>query len=143
MANSGFQVSPEQLHLAASQVERGAAKIKAAVDDVMRIIDGMASDWSGNAQQQFSALCMSWARSANELEKSVIGISTLMKNAADAYQQAEAQVSRLFGHEPGDGGDIPSLDTAGAPAPAASPFSGLGPRPRDDKASAVGASNDA
>ncbi len=139
MANSGYQVSPEQLHLAASQVERGAAKIKSAVDDVMRIIDGMATEWSGNAQQQFSALCMSWARSANELEKSVIGISTLMQNAAEAYQQAEAQVARLFGHE---ANDASAADAPLAP-PSGSPFSGLGPRPLDDKGSPVGASNDA
>lgn len=129
VANTGYQVSPEQLQLAASQVERGAAKIKVAVDDVMRIIDGISSDWSGTAQQQFAALCMSWARSANELEKSVVGISTLMKNAADAYQQAEAQVSRLFGHDAIDGGEPAGIDAA-VPA---SPFSGLGPRPRDDQ----------
>lgn len=129
VANTGYQVSPEQLQLAASQVERGAAKIKAAVDDVMRIIDGMSSDWSGSAQQQFSALCMSWARSANELEKSVVGISTLMKNAADAYQQAEAQVARLFGHDSVDGDDGSAADRS-VPA---SPFSGLGPRPREDR----------
>ena len=132
MANNGFQVSPEQLQLAASQVERGAAKIKAAVDDVMQVIDGIATDWSGNAQQQFSALCMSWSRSANELEKSVIGISTLMKNAADAYQQAEAQIARLFGNDAGDAGAASSADAQAAPG--ARPFSGLGPRPREEAA---------
>jgi WXG100 family type VII secretion target len=132
VANTGFQVSPEQLQLAASQVERGAAKIKTAVDDVMRIIDGIASDWTGSAQEQFSNLCASWSRSANELEKSILGIATLMSNAADAYRQAESQVSKLFG---ADGGAGASGDDS---APAASPFSGLGPRPRDDKA--VGAS---
>lgn len=131
MANTGYQVSPEQLQLAASQVERGAAKIKTAVDDVMRIIEGIATDWTGGAQQQFANLCASWSRSANELEKSILGIATLMTNAADAYRQAEAQVSKLFGSEGG------SAD-AEAAAPSASPFSGLGPRPREDKA--VGAS---
>ena len=135
MANTGFQVSPEQLQLAASQVERGAAKIKTAVDDVMRIIDGIASDRTGSAQEQFANLCSSWSRSANELEKSILGIATLMSNAADAYRQAESQVSKLFGTDGGSGGSG-AADEAGAPA--ASPFSGLGPRPRDDKA--VGAS---
>lgn len=135
MANTGFQVSPEQLQLAASQVERGAAKIKTAVDDVMRIIDGIAADWAGGAQQQFANLCASWSRSANELEKSILGIATLMTNASDAYRQAEAQVSKLFGSEA-----APS--EAAGPAPAASPFSGLGPRPREDEKT-VGASADA
>lgn len=129
MANSGYQVSPEQLQLAASQVERGAAKIKTAVDDVMRIIDGIASEWTGGAQQQFANLCASWSKSANELEKSILGIATLMTNASEAYRQAEAQVTKLFGTEGAE---------AGESAPAASPFSGLGPRPRDDRA--VGAS---
>lgn len=129
MASSGYQVSPEQLQLAASQVERGAAKIKAAVDDVMRIIDGIAAEWSGTAQQQFTNLCSGWARSAEELQKSILGIATLMTNAADAYRQAEAQVAKLFGEDDGAvGGAAPS-----APAAAASPFGGLGPRPRDDK----------
>jgi len=130
VANSGYQVSPEQLQLAASQVERGAAKIKTAVDDVMRIIDGIAAEWSGSAQQQFSNLCSSWARSAEELEKSILGIATLMNNAADAYRQAEAQVAKLFGEE--HVAAAATAATTGA-APAASPFSGLGPRPRDDK----------
>lgn len=136
MANSGYQVSPEQLQLSASQVERGAAKIKTAVDDVMRIIEGIATDWTGGAQQQFANLCASWSRSANELERSILGIATLMTSAADAYRQAEAQVTKLFGSEGGtpEGG----AGEAPAAAPAASPFSGLGPRPRDDKA--VGAS---
>lgn len=137
MANTGFQVSPEQLQLAASQVERGAAKIKTAVDDVMRIIDGIASDWTGSAQEQFSNLCASWSRSANELEKSILGIATLMSNAADAYRQAESQVSKLFGTDGSDGSGGASGD---AGVPAASPFSGLGPRPREDKV--VGASAD-
>ncbi len=129
MANSGYQVSPEQLQLAASQVERGAAKIKTAVDDVMRIIDGIAAEWSGSAQQQFANLCSSWARSAEELEKSILGIATLMTNAADAYRQAEAQVAKLFGEE-----NLGATASAGQPAgPAASPFSGLGPRPREEK----------
>lgn len=127
MANSGYQVSPEQLQLAASQVERGAAKIKTSVDDVMRIIDGIAADWTGGAQQQFSNLCASWSRSANELEQSILGIATLMNNAADAYRQAEAQVSKLFGTQGAEAAD-------GAGTAPASPFSGLGPRPRDDKA---------
>lgn len=131
MANSGYQVSPEQLQLAASQVERGAAKIKTAVDDVMRIIDGIAAEWTGGAQQQFANLCASWSRSAGELEKSILGIATLMANAADAYRQAEAQVAKLFG-------DDGAAET-GSEAPASgSPFSSLGPRPREERA--VGAS---
>lgn len=133
MANSGYQVSPEQLQLAASQVERGAAKIKTAVDDVMRIIDGISADWTGGAQQQFSNLCSSWSRSANELEKSILGIATLMNNAADAYRQAEAQVAKLFGTEEAVGDDSSSASS--------SPFSGLGPRPREDKAVGVSAAD--
>lgn len=136
MANTGYQVSPEQLQLAASQVERGAAKIKAAVDDVMGIIDAIASDWSGTAQQQFSSLCQSWANSANELDRSVIAIATLMKNAAEAYQQAENQVSRLFEPDAIATGGGPAADTtatsSSTPNPQAKPFGGLGPRPRGD-----------
>ena len=138
VANTGYQVSPEQLQLAASQVERGAAKIKAAVDDVMRVIDAIASDWSGGAQQQFSSLCQSWANSANELDKSVIGIATLMKNAAEAYEEAEAQVSRLFDRDAVALVTTPAADAASSPTPApvpstgSKPFGGLGPRPRGD-----------
>jgi WXG100 family type VII secretion target len=133
VANSGYQVSPEQLELAATQVERGAAKVKAAVEDVLRIIDGVSQQWSGTAQKQFAALCNSWAANASELDRSILTIATLLKNAASAYEQAENQVARLFGQSESAGqpalGEPEPHEAPTAPVPQA-PFSGIGLRPR-------------
>ncbi|MFC0081696.1 WXG100 family type VII secretion target [Aciditerrimonas ferrireducens] len=134
MANSGYQVSPEQLELAATQVERGAAKVKAAVEDVLRIIEGVSAQWSGTAQKQFAALCSSWAANASELDRSILTIATLLKNAAAAYEQAEAQVARLFGQPESSAASRaeangPEAPTAPVP-PTPAPFQGIGLRPR-------------
>lgn len=101
--------------MAAGQVEQGANQIKAAVAEVVRVIEGVSADWTGAGYQQFSGLCMKWERAAAEMQKSISGIASLLQNAAIAYQQVEQEVARLFG------GEAPA-----APTLAASSGSGAG-----------------
>lgn len=103
-----YQVSPDRLQVAAGQVEQGATQIKAAVAEVVRVIEGISADWTGAGYQQFSGLCMKWERAAAEMQKSISGIASLLQNAAIAYQQVESEVSRLFG------GEVPASHPSGA-----------------------------
>jgi WXG100 family type VII secretion target len=98
-SSTRYQVSPDRLQAAAGQVEQGANQIKAAVAEVVRVIEGISSDWTGAGYQQFSGLCMKWERAAAEMQKSISGIASLLQNAAIAYQQVEQEVARLFGGE--------------------------------------------
>jgi len=94
---SRYQVSPERLQAAAGQVEQGAVQIKAAVAEVVHVIEGISADWTGAGYQQFSGLCAKGERAAAEMQKSISGIASLLQNAAGAYQQVEQEVARLFG----------------------------------------------
>ena len=113
-----YQVSPERLQAAAGQVEQGAVQIKAAVSEVVRVVEGVSTDWTGAGYQQFSGLCSKWERAAAEMQKSISGIASLLQNAATAYQQVEQEVARLFGGETA-GGAVSQPAVAGARPPEA------------------------
>jgi 6 kDa early secretory antigenic target len=133
-----YQVSPERMQQAAAQVEQGATQIRAAVGEVVRVIEGVSADWTGTGYQQFSGLCMKWERAAAEMQKSISGIASLLHNAAIAYQQVEQEVARLFGGDasssagPRGSSDTGSSQGAASPAEAgASPS--WNPPPRGDR----------
>jgi WXG100 family type VII secretion target len=117
-----YQVSPERLQAAAGQVEQGAVQIKAAVSEVVRVVEGVSADWTGAGYQQFSGLCSKWERAAAEMQKSISGIASLLQNAATAYQQVEQEVARLFGGEAAGGAvSQPAVPGARPPEAAAGP----------------------
>jgi|GEM_PF-5532237 len=124
-----FTIAPDGLHRAAGDVDRAAAELRRALDEIVGAFDEVAGSWSGTAQQWFANACIAWERSANELYASALAMAAQLRLAASAYEQAEADVARMFGAvvpEPAGSVDPAPVDVADAELvhPAAGPDAG-------------------
>ena len=94
---SGIRVTPEQLQTLSGQVARGSSEIEGQLRGLGSTVAPLAGgDWAGQAQQRFTTLWEEWQRSAHGLKHALDGISQLMSQAGQSYEQAEQQIAASF-----------------------------------------------
>jgi WXG100 family type VII secretion target len=93
---SGIKVTPEQLQTLSGRVRSGAGGIDGELHSLASSLAPLGGDWAGQAQAQFQALWADWQRNAKGLNEALLGISTLLQHAGQAYQNAEDAVASSF-----------------------------------------------
>ena len=93
---SGIRVTPEQLAGTAGQVSGGAAKIAGELQTLAAQVAPLAGDWSGVAQVRFEGLWAEWQRSARGLNEALTGVSQLLAQAGQHYEDAESAIAASF-----------------------------------------------
>jgi WXG100 family type VII secretion target len=90
-----IKVTAEELQSVAGQLTSTASAIGGENTRAIGLVNGLVGQgWQGAASSQFDALFTQWKDSAQKLIESLDGISTLMNNAAVAYSDTEASITR-------------------------------------------------
>ena len=94
---SGIRVTPEQLQTVSAGVVRGSTDIDATLAGLRsQVLPMVGGEWAGVASVQFTAMFDQWQRAAGELNRALLGISTLLANAGACYAQAEENIAASF-----------------------------------------------
>ena len=93
-----LKVTSEQLLDLSSYLNTGSQQVQSELDDMRRRLEPLASDWEGAASGNFQALWAEWQTSARNLREALEGISTLLRNAGQTYQEAEDAVRQSMSH---------------------------------------------
>lgn len=93
---SAIVVTPQMLMDSSRTVAAKAEEIDASLANLASHVQGLTSDWQGQAQGHFTALFGQWQMSARHLHEALVGISQLLNTAGVAYDDSESQISRMF-----------------------------------------------
>ncbi len=94
---TAFRVTPAELLDLSRQVQATSGSIEASLGSLRGRVAPIGSSWSGQAQQRFTALYEEWNRSAQGLQQALTGISSLLAQAGQSYDDAEQRIAISFG----------------------------------------------
>jgi early secretory antigenic target protein ESAT-6 len=93
---TAFRVTPAELLDLSRQVQATSASIESSLSSLRGRVAPIGSTWSGQAQQRFAGLYEEWSRSAASLQEALTGISGLLAQAGQAYDEAEQRIAVSF-----------------------------------------------
>jgi early secretory antigenic target protein ESAT-6 len=82
---------------AAGDIDSTAQQIDARLDDLHRQIENLNAIWEGSASEGFQAKKRDWETAAKDLQQALAQIGAAVGVAHEAYMQAEARNSSLWG----------------------------------------------
>ena len=92
---SFIKVTAEELQSVSGQLQSTAGAITGENTRALAMVNGLVGQgWEGAASSQFDILFTQWKDSADKLIQSLEGISSLLTNAATAYSETEASITR-------------------------------------------------
>jgi WXG100 family type VII secretion target len=89
-------VTPEQLRLISAKMELGAEEVEAILSRLSNHVAPVRSEWAGPAQAYFDAFWDQSLQEANDLRKVLVGMATLTKSAATAYEETDQRIAESF-----------------------------------------------
>lgn len=93
---TAFRVTPGELLALAQQVSSGAGQIESELATLRSRVLPISATWSGQAQDRFQVLYDEWNRSAQSLQQALAGISQLLSQAGQSYDEAERRIAGSF-----------------------------------------------
>ncbi len=93
---SGIAITPDRLREISVRMKNGAADVRAILSRLAGAVEPVGSEWVGAAQIQFKAHWDQLQRDANDLQSVLIGIATLVENAAARYAGTERGIAGTF-----------------------------------------------
>lgn len=91
------RVSSEALSGASSQLAAGAESIESELQNLKSLVEGLVgSDWSGAASESFHELFGQWDSSAIQLKDALLGLSELLEQTAQTYEEQESGLAGSF-----------------------------------------------
>ncbi|MGZ4616652.1 MAG: WXG100 family type VII secretion target [Actinomycetes bacterium] len=93
---TAFRVTPAELIELSRQVQRTAGSIESELSGLRSRVSPIGASWSGQAQQRFQLLYDEWSRSAQGLQQALAGISQLLWQAGQSYDDAERRIAGSF-----------------------------------------------
>lgn len=93
---TAFRVSPAELLDLSRQVQATSGSIDSSLASMRGRVAPIGASWTGQAQQRFTALYEEWSRSAQSLQQALTGISGLLAQAGQAYDEAESRIAISF-----------------------------------------------
>lgn len=91
-----FQVDPQRISAASSEIARISGEIDAQVTAMMGRLQGLQDAWTGGAASQFQALLAQWHTTQRQVRSALDSISTVLGAAGAQYAETEAQTLRMF-----------------------------------------------
>jgi WXG100 family type VII secretion target len=93
-----LKVTSEELESLSREIATGSDSIQQQLSRMHSAVQPLVGgDWEGAASTRFNELWEEWNRSAAGLKDSLDGISSLLRNAGQAYAQTEDQVRSSMG----------------------------------------------
>lgn len=93
---TAFRVTPTELMELSQQVHGTSGQIEAELSGLRSRVLPISGTWSGQAQDRFQVLYDEWNRSAQGLQEALNGISALLGQAGQAYDDAEQRIAGSF-----------------------------------------------
>ena len=93
---TAFRVTPAELMSLSQQVQGTAGSIESELAGLRGRVVPISGTWTGQAQDRFQALYDEWNRSAQGLQQALAGISQLLSQAGQSYDEAERRIAGSF-----------------------------------------------
>jgi early secretory antigenic target protein ESAT-6 len=93
---TAFRVTPTELMGLSQQVHGTAGSIESELAGLRSRVLPISGTWTGQAQDRFQALYDEWNRSAQGLQQALAGISQLLSQAGQSYDEAERRIAGSF-----------------------------------------------
>ena len=93
---TAFRVPPAELMGLSQQVHATAGSIESELAGLRSRVLPISGTWTGQAQDRFQALYDEWNRSAQGLQQALAGISQLLSQAGQSYDEAERRIAGSF-----------------------------------------------
>jgi WXG100 family type VII secretion target len=95
MPAGSIRVTSADLEAVSKQLQSGAASINDQASQLKSAVDNLlANGWQSTAAGQFETMYNEWNQSATGLNNALTGISQLLQNAAQAYDQTEEAIAK-------------------------------------------------
>ena len=92
---TAFRVTPAELMSLSQQVHGTAGSIESELAGLRSRVLPISGTWTGQAQDRFQALYDEWNRSAQGLQQALAGISQLLSQAGQSYDEAERRIAGI------------------------------------------------
>lgn len=93
---TAFRVTPAELLQLSQQVHGTSSQIEAELGGLRSRVLPISGTWSGQAQDRFQVLYEEWNRNAQGLQRALAGISQLLAQAGQSYDEAERRIAGSF-----------------------------------------------
>ncbi len=93
---TAFRVTPAELLSLSQQVNGTAGSIESELGGLRSRVLPISGTWSGAAQERFHSLYEDWNRNANGLQQALAGISQLLSQAGQGYDETERKIAGMF-----------------------------------------------
>lgn len=93
---TAFRVTPAELMDLSHQVHGTSGQIEAELGGLRNRVLPISGTWSGQAQDRFQVLYDEWNRNAQGLQQALAGISQLLSQAGQSYDEAERRIAGSF-----------------------------------------------
>ena len=93
---TAFRVTPAELLGLSQQVQGTAGSIDSELATLRSRVLPISGTWTGQAQDHFQSLYDEWNRSAQALQQALGGISQLLGQAGQSYEEAEQRIAGSF-----------------------------------------------
>lgn len=91
-----YEVDSAQVAQASTAAGSSVAVIRSEVAALMRHLTDLQAGWRGGAATAFAGLLTDWTATQRQVEANLDRITAALGTAAQHYQDAEQQASRLF-----------------------------------------------
>jgi len=93
---TAFRVTPAELLDLSRQVQGSAGSIESELAGLRSRVAPVGASWNGQAHERFALLYDEWSRSAQALQQALAGISQLLGQAGQTYEDAELRIAGSF-----------------------------------------------
>jgi len=93
---TAFRVTPAELLGLSQQVNGTAGSIESELGTLRSRVLPISGTWTGQAQDRFQGLYDEWNRNAHGLQQALAGISQLLGQAGQSYDEAERRIAGSF-----------------------------------------------
>lgn len=92
-----IEVTSAQLQSVSGQLQTGSEQVSQQLDSMKRQVEALVdADWKGAASDSFRDLWQKWHTGAADVKEALDGISQMLGQAAQTYQETEDQLARQF-----------------------------------------------
>jgi WXG100 family type VII secretion target len=91
-----IKVTPQELRGTASRLQAGSNQINGILGNLQREVAGLADMWQGVAHEQYKQYYDQWDKAAKQLNEALHNLSILTSKAADEFERADQEISRMF-----------------------------------------------
>ena len=92
-----IKVTSEELRNVSGNLSAGSGTVTEQLEAMKRQVDTLvASNWQGAASASFTDMYTQWNTSAGQLRDALTGISTMLSNSAQAYEDTERGLENTF-----------------------------------------------